>query len=257
MMEDVALQAEVVRTRGAEDDWIESYLARPLGSGSHPGLVILHHSRGWDHSSKEIARTFANRGYIAIEPHLYHREGHGVSIEQAAERAREAGTPSDDRMLGDTAGAMDFIRTISSWNGRIAVVGYCSGGRQAYIAAARLPIDAAVACYGRRIVESPGDVTELRPVPPLDFTPDIACPVLGIFGAEDDNPSPMHREEIAATLDRHGKSYEFHSYDGAGHAFFDVGRNSYHPSAAKEAWARVFDFLSAQLGAPSAPLVAR
>ncbi|MFZ0218313.1 MAG: dienelactone hydrolase family protein, partial [Candidatus Dormiibacterota bacterium] len=71
--------AESVSIQGDGGEWISAYLARPLGNGPFPGVLVIHHMPGWDESTKEITRTFAVHGYAAICPNLHHREGPDAS----------------------------------------------------------------------------------------------------------------------------------------------------------------------------------
>jgi carboxymethylenebutenolidase len=83
--------------------------------------------------------------------------------------------------------------------------------------------------------------------PVIDRAGGINCPILGLFGAEDSHPSPEQVSEIDAELTRLGKEHEFHSYQGAGHAFFATDRPSYRPEAASDGWQRTWDFLGRSL----------
>ncbi|MGH7911582.1 MAG: dienelactone hydrolase family protein, partial [Candidatus Dormibacteraceae bacterium] len=214
------LLAETIRIEGAGGDWIKAYLARPLGAGPYGSVVVIHHMPGWDEASKEITRTFATHGYLAICPHLHHREGPDASPDDAAAAARAQGMVPDARFVGDFEGAARYLRQLPQSNGRVGSIGYCSGGRQSYIAACRTDLQAAVDCYGGRVVAPADQLSERQPVAPIDMTKDLRCPLLGLFGEGDQNPDPKQVATIEAALKEHGKAYEFHSYPGAGHAFF-------------------------------------
>jgi carboxymethylenebutenolidase len=127
------------------------------------------------------------------------------------------------------------------------VIGYCSGGRQAFLAACSLPLDAAVDCYGAFVVNDPppGRPTHLQPI--LHLAPGLSYPLLRLFGADDQHPAPEETAKLAAELDRLGKQYEFHTYDGAGHAFFAIDRPSYRPEAAVDGWRRILEFFGTHL----------
>jgi carboxymethylenebutenolidase len=235
-----ALFAETVHLRGHQGDRIDAYLARPFGAGPHPGVVIIHHMPGWDGPTKEIARRFAHHGYVAISPNLHFREGK-VTPEENSASVRAAGGMPDDRTMGDVQGAVDFLRALPYTSGKVGVIGYCSGGRQAYLAACTLSgIDAAIDCYGGGVVAKPEELTPRQPVAPIDFTKDLQCPLLGLFGIEDSRPSPDDVARTEAALKQHGKTYEFHMYDNAGHAFFAVDRAQYRQQAAVDGWKKVF-----------------
>ena len=96
----------------------------------------------------------------------------------------------------------------------------------------------------------PGELSALQPVSPIELTRDMHCPILGIFGNDDQFPAPEEVDQIEAELRRCGKDYEFHRYDGAGHAFFASERASYRPEQAVDGWGKVFAFYRARLGEP-------
>jgi carboxymethylenebutenolidase len=238
-----AIIAETITINGHGGDAIEAYSARPLEPGRQiGGVVVIHHMPGYDGGSKEITRTFAAHGYNAVMPNLYHREAPGASPDDAAAVARAAGGVPDARLVGEVAGAMDYLKGLPTANGKVGVIGYCSGGRQSFLAAVSLPLDAAVDCYGAFVVGTPPEGMPLKVGPIVDKTPDLHCPLLGLFGADDKYPSPEQVAELEAALKAAGKTYEFHSYPGAGHAFFSVNRPAYRPEAATDGWEKIFAF---------------
>jgi carboxymethylenebutenolidase len=244
------LHAETVPFKGHRGDQTEGYFATPLRAGKRPGVVVLHHMPGWDEWTTEVVRKFAHHGYAAIAPNLFVRFGPGEPDDVTA-IARPAGGASDDEVMGDTAGAMAFLRSRTDASGKIGVIGFCSGGRHAYLAACTVPgIDAAVDGWGGRvIVHDPSELTPKRPVAPITLTERLACPLLGIFGNDDKNPNRADVDQTEATLKRFGKDYEFHRYDGAGHGFFATDRpSSYRAEQAVDGWRRVFAFFGRHLG---------
>ena len=243
---------ETITVAGHKGEEIEAYYARPLGAGPFPGVVVIHHAPGWDEWCKEVARKFAHHGYAAIDPNLYHRAGPGTPDDQAA-RARAAGGSPDDVVMGDVAGCMQFLRAQPYASGKIGVIGFCSGGRHTFLAACTLPgIDAAVDCWGGNVVvDDPGQLTPARPVAPIDLADNLSCPLLGLFGNDDRNPSPEHVNKLEETLKRLGKDYSFHRYDGAGHGFFATDRPGYRPEQAVDGWQKVWAFFGQHLSAPT------
>lgn len=240
--------AETTTLRGHQGDLIDAYYARPLGAGPFPGIVVIHHMPGWDSSHKEIARRFAHHGYATILPDLHYREGKATPDENSAS-IRGAGGMPDDRTMGDVQAAIDFLRERPYHNGKVGVIGYCSGGRQAYLAGCTLEgIAAVVACYGGGVVAKPDEITPRQPVAPVDLTKDMQCPILLLFGAEDKRPSPEDAKKTEEALKQHDKTYEAHTYENAGHAFFAVDREQYRVHAALDGWKRVFGFFGKYLG---------
>jgi carboxymethylenebutenolidase len=244
---DTPMRAETVTIVGHGGDEIEAYFATPTSPGPHPGVVVIHHMPGYDRASKEIVRTFAAGGYAALCPNLHYRYAPGAKATDAAAAAIEAGGVPDDQCIGDVRGALEYLRALPDSNRRVGVIGYCSGGRQAYVVACSLDFDAAVDCYGGRVVAMPDDLTPARPVSPIDRTPDLRCALLGLFGAEDANPSPEQTAIIEEALRANAKTYEFHTFESAGHAFFSVDRPNYRVDAAREGWKLIWDFFGRYL----------
>ena len=244
-----ALLAETIRITGHNGDEIEAYSARALDESPRGGVVVIHHMPGYDPQTKEIARNFAYHGYNAVVPNLYWREAPGASPDDAAATARANGGVPDERLVGDVAGAVAYLKGLSNSNGKVGTIGYCSGGRQSFLAAVSLDLDAAVDCYGAFVV---GEVPEGMPLkvgPIVDKTPNLSCPLLGLFGEEDAYPSPAQVTELEEALQAAGKTYEFHSYPNAGHAFFSVNRPSYRVEAANDGWEKIFTFYAKYLSA--------
>jgi carboxymethylenebutenolidase len=244
------LHAETVSFRGHNGDSGEAYWAHPTHPGRVPGIVVIHHLPGWDEWIIEVVRKFAHHGFAAISPHLYFRDGPG-SPDDIGARVRAAGGAPDEQVIGDVAGAMAFLRAQPNASGKVGVIGFCSGGRHAYLAACRLrDIDAVVDCWGGNvIVDDKSMLNAKRPVAPIDLTENLKCPLLGLFGNDDQNPTADQVNRIEAVLKRLGKIYEFHRYDGAGHAFFNVMREAYRPEQAADGWNKVFAFLKKHLAA--------
>jgi carboxymethylenebutenolidase len=237
-----ALLAETIMITGHNGDTIEAYSARALDESPRGGVVVIHHMPGYDDPSKEIARNFAYHGYNAVVPNLYWREAPGASPDDAAATARANGGVPDERLVGDVAGAMAYLKGLSNSDGKVGTIGYCSGGRQSFLAAVSLDLDAAVVCYGAFIVGEVPAGMPLKVGPIVDKTPSLSCPLLGLFGEEDSNPSPAQVAELEEALKANGKTYEFHSYPNAGHGFFAVNRPGYRVEAATDGWEKIFAF---------------
>ena len=126
------LQAETVSFKGHNGDTGEAYYARPTKAGKVPGMVVIMHLPGWDEWIIEVTRKFAHHGYAAISPHLYFRDGPGNPDDIGA-RVRAAGGVADAQVVGDAKGAADFLRAQSNSNGKVGIIGFCSGGRHAYL----------------------------------------------------------------------------------------------------------------------------
>jgi carboxymethylenebutenolidase len=244
-----SLTATTVRITGHDGDEIEAYLAVPEGPSPRGGVVVIHHLPGYDRGTKEMVRRFAELGYDAICPNLYWREAPGASPDDAAALARSQGGIPDERLVGDVAGAAAHLRALPGSNGRVGVIGHCSGGRQSVLAACRVDLDAAVDCYGAFVTGTPPEGFPLRVTNLVAELPQLRAPLLGLFGIEDSYPGQEQVAELEQILKANGKDYEIHNYEGAGHAFFAVDRPSYNVAAANDGWERIAAFFGKHLGA--------
>lgn len=244
-----SVHADTVWFRGHAGATGQAYYARPGSGGLHHGsVVVVHHGRGWDEWTAEVVRKFAHHGFAAIAPNLYFRLGDGADPDIVAQARAEGGMP-DTQVVGDIAGAAAFLRGQPASNGRVGVIGFSSGGRHALLSACQLPdLDAVVDCWGGNVVvDDPARLTDRQPTAPIDLLDALRCPLLGLFGNDDGNPSPDQVNRLEAALQRAGKPHEIHRYDGAGHAFFAWYRPHYRPEQAVDGWARVMGFLKQHL----------
>jgi len=241
-----AILAESVQFAGANGDLLEGYSARPLDATARGGVVVIHHLPGYDRETKEFVRRFAVMGYNAVCPNLYTRLAPGASHDDAAAEARAQGGVPDEQVVGDVAGAAAYLRALSNSNGKIGVIGHCSGGRHTFLISTELPIDAGVVCYGGLIVGEP--VPQMKSMVPLvDRATKVQSPLLGLFGNDDKFPTPEQVDVLEKALTEAGKEHEFHRYDGAGHAFFSPDRPSYRVEAAVDGWQRIDGFFAKHL----------
>ncbi|WP_156688282.1 dienelactone hydrolase family protein [Mycobacterium sp. Marseille-P9652] len=243
-----AIRAETITITGHGGDEIEAYRATPLADSSRGGIVWIHHMPGYDRETKEFVRRLAVDGYHVVAPNLYSREAPGAAPDDAAAAARAAVGVPDERLVGDVAGAVEHLRELPGANGKFGVIGHCSGGRHAFLAACSLKLDAAVDCYGAFIVEDPPEGMPKAMKPILNLAPNLSCPMLGLFGLDDRFPTPDAVATLDAELTKLGKPHEFHSYEGAGHSFFSVDRPAYRPEAAVDGWRRIGAFFAGRLG---------
>jgi carboxymethylenebutenolidase len=212
---------------GANGDQVNAYVARPDGRGPFPSVVVVHHLPGWDEFYQEFTRRLANHGYTAISPNLYSRVGHGTPDDIAAKVRADGGVP-DDQVVGDATAAMQWLKSQSTSNG--------SPG-----------FDAVIDLWGGGVVMPKEQLTPKQPVAPVDYTKDLKTPLLGLFGNDDQRPSPADVDVHEAELKKQGKNYEFHRYDGAGHGFFYYDRPAYRQQQAMDGWGKVFGFFEKHL----------
>jgi carboxymethylenebutenolidase len=216
---------------------MRAYVDVPSGGGAMPGVVVMLHGPGLDRFMEDRVEDLARHGYAAVAPDLYHRQ-----VADGADTMTRIARLRDTEILTDIDATVAHLRGLPDAQvGSLAVLGFCMGGRLTYLAAGARPTTwrAAGVFYGGNIMKPWGEGPA-----PFDRTRDIACPVIGFFGRDDTNPSPADVDRIDAELTRHGKRHEFHRYDGAGHAFLNFANaERYRPDQAKDAWAKMLDFL--------------
>jgi carboxymethylenebutenolidase len=243
----LGLTAEVITYPGGNGDEIHAWVARPTGGAPAPGVVAVHHLPGWDEFYREFAERLARHGYTVICPDLYCRYGHGTPDDVAAAVRAQGGVP-DDSVVADCAAALSWLKAQPTSNGRAGIIGSCSGGRHALLTASRVTgFDAVADLWGGGVIMAREDLSDARPVAPIDLTPDLTAPLLGLFGNDDSHPTPEQVNQHEAELHRLGKDYEFHRYDGAGHGFFYYQAPMYRPEAAMDGWAKIFGFFGRHL----------
>lgn len=234
---------------------------------SRAGVVVCMHAPGIDAFMLDIAHRLGAAGYAAIIPDLYHRQDPDNGDGPLQRMARL----DDAELFRDLAAATAALRMTSRVAARrIAVIGFCMGGRIAWLQAARDATLNAVCCFYPGNIDvawsassdankhdrdaNNGDGTDvsavaaLTPLPvaltPLQWGARIAVPVLGLFGADDANPGAEHRQAMTATLERTGVVHDMRVYPGCGHAFLNFQRPSFQPEAAADAWQRCLDWLA-------------
>ncbi len=238
--------AETVIIHGDGGDEIGAYLARPIGPGPYPGVIVIHEAFGLVEHTKEWVRKFAAHGYVTIAPDLFYREK-PVDADDVVAAVRRLGGLPDARVIKDLEGAVATLRSVATCSDKMGCIGHCSGGRHTLLFACNSKsLSAAIDCYGGRVVTE--EFTPSQPKAVIDMIAGLNCPLLGLFGQADQNPSPAHVAKLEQVVKRHNKEYEFHTYEGdVGHGFFADYRPSYRQPAAVDGWKRVFDFFGRKL----------
>ena len=239
--------AETISLRGYEGDQIRAYYSRPLSDGPHPGIVLIPHMPGWDEWCRETSRRFTQHGYAVLCPDIYCRVGTGTPVE-VAKKSRELGGVPDDCVMGDTKGCLDFLKIQPQSNGKVGVIGMCSGGRHAFLAACTVDgFDCAVDCWGGGVIMKEEDLSPARPKSPIDYAENLNIPLLGIFGNEDHNPDAAQVDQTEEVLKKLGKDYTFWRYDGAGHGIWYYDKPMYLQEQAMDSFNKTLEFFDKHL----------
>jgi carboxymethylenebutenolidase len=231
-------------------DTIRGYLARPSQPGGNPGIVVIHEAFGLVEHIRDIARRFANIGYNAIAPDLYSRKGGPSNPDDIATVMPVMFAKPDAEAVQDLEAAAAHVRDLSGATAKVGAIGFCSGGRQTLLfACSSGKVDAAVDCWGGFIHRATPDAetTPSRPKPILDMVGQLRCPLFGVFGEEDQNPTVELSEELRTRAQRAGKDVTIKVYKNAGHAFLADYRPSYREAPAAELWTDAVAFFDKNL----------
>ncbi|MFI6816028.1 dienelactone hydrolase family protein [Nonomuraea sp. NPDC050328] len=219
------------------------YTAEPSAPATR-AVIVLQEAFGVNDHIQDIARRFAARGFLALAPDLFHRSGvRELAYDQHAEAMPLIGAIGPDQIVDDVHATLDVLRKRGIPAQRVAVVGFCFGGRAAFTAAtATADLGAAVVFYGPGIAAGPHAV--------LDRAGSIAAPLLLHVGADDPTIPADQVEAIESALIEVGADFEQHVYFEAGHAFAcDARPHMYRAGPAASAWERTWAFLDKHLPA--------
>ncbi len=218
---------------------IPAYLAQPAATPA-PGLVLIQEIFGVNKTIRDVADGFARKGFLVICPDLFCREEPGIELGDHSEADRKRAFQLYDKLneqqaVADCGAALSFLKNNSGCSGAVGSVGFCLGGKLAYLLAARHNPDCAVGYYG---VGIPSVLDEARKV---------QCPVMLHVAVRDSFCPPADQTLLHAAFDNH-HCICIHDYAGQGHAFARVGGEHYDASAAELANLRTIDFLRDHLG---------
>jgi carboxymethylenebutenolidase len=204
----------------ADGSSMGGYLARPAGTGEHPGVVVAMELFGVDAHVRGICEDLARRGFTALAPDFYHRVQPGVDLpHDEAGRTRGFELLPQLTRAGVVADVAAALAALESHGVRPAgMLGLSAGGHLTYYAATSLEIPNAVVCYGGWLTGNP-DLPVTGPEPTLSLTPKIAGRLLYLVGVEDHVIDSEEQREIAAALEAAGERHAFVAYPGAGHSF--------------------------------------
>lgn len=229
---------------------MKAYLARPKAQGTYPGVLILHEAFGLVEHERDVARRFANQGFIALAPNVYSRIGSPKSASDMADvRAKMFGL-KDAQLVRDFEAAAAYLRAQPGCSGKIGCVGFCVGGRWTLLfACSSDKVNAAIDCWGGFAMRATPEAatTPERPTPVVDLIPQLHCPLYVVCGEEDQNPSPADAAEIRKRLEQAGKIFQMEIFKNAGHAFFADYRPSYREQAAFDLWPKMVSFFKTNL----------
>ncbi len=220
------------------DGNMPGYRAMPEGNGPFPLVLVIEEIFGVHEYIKDTCRRLAKLGYCAVAPELYARQGDLTRMTDVQQIIREViSKKPDGEMLSDIDAAVAWAVKDSKADGdRLAVTGFCRGGRAVWLYAAHNPkVRAAVAWYG----PLGGQRSEIQPKTASDVVGDLKAPVLGLYGGADTGIPVADVEKQRDAAKAAGKTVEIVIYPDTPHAFHADYRPSYRKEAAEDGWKRM------------------
>ena len=226
---------------------LPAYRAAPLGKPNAPVVLVISEIFGVHEYIADVARRLAKAGYFAIAPELFVRQGDAGSYGEIAKLVSEViSRVPDAQVMGDLDATVAWARGQGADTAKLAITGFCWGGRITWLYAAHSPaVKAGVAWYGRLV----GAPSPLMPANPVDMVARLNGPVLGLYGEKDGGIPLETVDRMKAALaggSAAARQSEFVVYPDAPHAFHADYRPSYRQAAAEDGWRRCLAWLKTQ-----------
>ncbi|MDE2142971.1 MAG: dienelactone hydrolase family protein [Elusimicrobia bacterium] len=233
------MTSEKTELEVADGTRMAAHVARPQGGGRRPGLLVIQEAFGVNAHIRDVADRFAREGFTAIAPELYHRTAPGFegAYGDFPSVAPHYQSVTNETLAADLAAAHAWlVERGGVAEGNVAAIGFCMGGRAAFLAASLLPLKAAVSFYGAGIAPAL-----------LDRAPRVRAPLLLVWGGQDAHIPPEQIAALTGALRAAGKPFINAEFSEAGHGFFCDARPAYHAPSAAAAWALALQFLKTRV----------
>ncbi|QHG20172.1 dienelactone hydrolase family protein [Nostoc sp. ATCC 53789] len=220
-----------------KDGEIPAYRAAPATGENFPIVLVIQEIFGVHEHIQDVTRRFAQLGYLAIAPELFIRQGDVTKLSSIDEIRPIVSKVPDSQVLSDLDATVKWaVKSAKGNANKLAITGFCWGGRITWLYAAHNPkVKAGVAWYGRLV----GDATELQPKYPIDIASKLTVPILGLYGGKDTGIPLNTVEQMRDRLKSSSSKSEIIVYPDAPHAFFADYRPSYREKDAKDGWKRL------------------
>jgi carboxymethylenebutenolidase len=212
---------------------IPAYRAVPTRGSNFPTVLVVQEIFGVHEHIKDICRRLAKQGYLAIAPEMYARQADVSKMSITDILQKVVPIVSDDQVLSDLDATVAWAKKNNGDTNRLAITGFCWGGRIVWLYAAKNPaLKAGVAWYGRIV----GTPDELHPKNPIDIIKDLKAPVLGLYGGADQNIPNDTVEQMQKAMKDAGNPSEIKLYPNTPHGFHADYRPSYRKEQAQDGW---------------------
>jgi carboxymethylenebutenolidase len=224
------------------DGQIPAYHAMPAAGDNFPVILVVQEIFGVHEHIKDICRRFAKLGYLAVAPELYARQGDVSKLSTIEEIRPIVSKVPDAQVMSDLDAATAWAQQSGRGHAdKLAITGFCWGGRIVWLYAAHNPkLKAGVAWYGRLVPS--GEPNPLQPRHPIDVVKELKAPVLGLYGGADPGIPTDTVERMRQALKEAGKPSEVILYPDTPHGFFADYRPSYRKEQAEDGWRRLVEW---------------
>jgi carboxymethylenebutenolidase len=225
----------------AADGQIPAYRAMPASGGPFPVVLVVQEIFGVHEHIKDICRRLAKLGYLAVAPEMYARQGDVSGLKDINEIFKVVSKVPDSQVISDLDAAVAWAKgTGKADTAKLAITGFCWGGRIVWLYTAHNPnLKAGIAWYGRLV----GQADDLHPKHPIDLASALKAPVLGLYGGADQGIPAESVERMHAALKDANKTAEIIVYPDTPHAFFADYRPSFRKDKAEDGWKRMLEWL--------------
>jgi carboxymethylenebutenolidase len=226
-----------------KDGEIPAYRAIPAKGKNFPVALVVQEIFGVHEHIKDICRRFAKRGYLAVAPEMYARQGDVSNMSNIQDIiSKVVSKVPDAQVLSDLDAAVAWASKNGGNTNKLGITGFCWGGRIVWLYAAHNPkLKAGVAWYGRLV----GTTNEMTPKNPIDIAASLKAPVLGLYGEKDGGIPLDSIEKMREALKASKKKAEIIVYPGAQHGFHADYRPSYSKKDADDGWQKLLAFFKA------------
>jgi carboxymethylenebutenolidase len=216
-----------------KDGEIPAYRAMPAKGKNFPVVLVVQEIFGVHEHIKDICRRFAKQGYLAVAPEMYARQGDVSKLTNINDILPIVNKVPDEQVMSDLDAAVAWAKKNNGNTSKLAITGFCWGGRIVWLYAAHNPgLKAGVAWYGRLV----GNTDELHPKNPIDLVKDLKAPVLGLYGGADQGIPNNTVEQMQKALKEASKPSEIKLYPDTPHGFHADYRPSYRKEQAQDGW---------------------
>ncbi len=226
-----------------KDGEIPAYRAMPAKGKNFPTVLVVQEIFGVHEHIKDLCRRLAKAGYLAVAPEMYARQGDVSKLQMNEIFTKVVSKVPDEQVMSDLDMAVAWAKKNNGNTDKLAVTGFCWGGRIVWLYAAHNPqLKAGVAWYGRLVPPGPDRASPLQAKHPIELVKDLKAPVLGLYAGKDQGIPNDTVDQMKKALKEANKPSDIVLYPDAQHGFNADYRPSYNKADAEDGWKRMLEW---------------